>query len=87
MSAILELIGEGAILVALISGLPLALSSLACFFVSLLQALLQTQEQSLLVLVRLTVVTVVYILCYSWFSSSIVDFVVQSLGTIEALSV
>jgi type III secretory pathway component EscS len=73
------------VVVALVSGIPLAASCVAGFVVSLLQTLTQIQEQSIGFAVRFLSVCGVFALCGGWFWGELVGFLQQMLASISYL--
>ncbi len=72
-------------MVALVSGLPLAVSSLVGLFISILQSATQIQEQSVSYCAKFLAVGSVVALCAPWFSTKLIEFYQTMIGSIVAL--
>lgn len=75
-------IKQSLIMIALFSGIPLLVSSIAGLLVSVIQAATQIQEQSVSHLVRFVAVGAVIALFGPWFFSEISEFIQQTLASI-----
>ncbi len=78
-------IKQSLIMVAIFSGVPLLISSIAGLVVAVIQAATQIQEQSISHLVRFVAVGVVIAMLGPWFFSEITEFIQQMLGSIAAI--
>lgn len=73
------------IMVAVLSGIPLIVSSLSGLLVAFLQTVTQIQEQSISYLARFVSVSVVVALLFTRFSSEMISFSQQLIASIEFL--
>ena len=76
---------ETLIIVALVSGIPLAVSSLVGLLVAVLQAATQIQEQSISFCSKFIAVGAVGALLSGWFCRKLVDFFQMVLVSIASL--
>jgi len=73
------------LVIALVSGIPLAASCVAGFIVSLLQTVTQIQEQSIGYAVRFLAVCGVFATCGGWFWGELVSFLQTMLASLAFL--
>ena len=76
---------EGLIIVALVSGIPLAVSSLAGLVVAVLQAATQIQETSISYCAKFAAVAAVGVVLSDWFCTKVIDFFQTIVASIAAL--
>mgnify|MGYP000039620307 CR=1 FL=1 len=69
-----EYLKQAFLMVAVVSGIPLAISSLAGLLVAVLQTATQIQEQSISFLVKVGVISLVLIFGFGWVSTQLVAF-------------
>ena len=73
------------VLVALLSGIPLVLSSITGLVVAVLQAATQIQEQTITYLAKFISVSLVMIVCGEFFAHEVISYTQDLLGSIPSL--
>ena len=81
------LLREVAIVVIIISGVPLVCSSIAGLCVAALQTATQIQEQTITYLVKFASVCIVFAFFSGWFFSHVVSFTRRLLASIAVIGV
>ena len=78
-------IRKGFLIVAIISGIPLVLSSLMALIVSVAQTVTQIQDSSITYLVKFVTVSSVIFFFSDWLSQQMIDFFQELLASIALL--
>ena len=74
------------ILVAVISGIPLVISSISGLLVAILQAATQVQEQTSSYLVKFGAVSITLVILSSWIGNEMLNFTRELLGSLVPLA-
>jgi len=83
---VLDYTVKAAVLVLMLSMLPIVVATLVGLLVSLLQALTQIQEQTLSFAIKLVAVFVTLLLSMNWLGSELFNFTVNILDSIPLVA-